>query len=75
MSRTRAELVEELMRLEHVWDGHPIHSDMSETMMQAIMEINYLDALERALHNGNPIWLIKPSPLLNGRPRHVPGDK
>lgn len=36
---TRTELIAELERLAHVFENHPIHSDMSATLRLAVKEI------------------------------------
>ena len=63
---TRAELIAELERLAHVFEGHPVHVDMSETLREAVYHI---DMLTVGYH-----LAIKPSPRSNGQPRHAPDD-
>ena len=69
---TRTELIAELERLAHVFEGHPIHSDMSDTMRWAIRYLKNDDIeydgwakLEAA---------FKPSPPSSGPLPRVPDD-
>ena len=61
---SRSELIAELKRLAHVFENHPIHSDMSNTLRETVVLINGQQA-EIEYWYGRCQKQFTPSPLEN----------
>ena len=68
---SREELIAELERLAHVFENHPVHVNMSETLRMANADVRMMDFI----HTGGRLGLyLKPSPPSNGQLPRVPDD-
>ena len=61
---TRDELIAYLELKAHAFEGHPVHSDLSEALRAAAVDVQWVYNLTAA----------KPWQQWTEPPRHVPGD-
>jgi hypothetical protein len=70
-----AELIDELYRIAHTWENHPIHSDMADTLRLAARQLYALDKeASRWAWYASQLERARPSPPSSGPLPHAPGD-
>jgi hypothetical protein len=68
---SREELIAYLELKAHAFEGHPVHSDLSEALRLAKADVSMMDYI----HTGGRLGLyLKPSLPWNGQLPHVPDD-
>jgi hypothetical protein len=69
------ELIDELYRIAHTWENHPIHSDLADTLRQAARQLYALEKeAGRWAWYASQLERARPSPPSSGQLPHAPDD-